>query len=30
VFNVTFNNISVIFCQSVYWWKKQPTCHKSV
>jgi hypothetical protein len=22
VFNATFNNISVISCQSVYWWWK--------
>jgi len=30
VFNTTFNNISVISWRSVYWWRKPPTCCKSL
>jgi len=36
VFNVTFNNISVIFGRQFYWWSKRrtrrkpPTCRKSL
>jgi len=30
VFNAIFNNISVISYGQFYWWRKPPTCHKSL
>jgi len=30
VHNATFNNISVIQWLSVFWWRKPPTCRKSL
>jgi hypothetical protein len=30
VFNTTFNNISVISWRQFCWWRKPPTCHKSL
>jgi len=30
VFNATFNNISVYRGGQFYWWRKPPTCSKSL
>ena len=30
MFNATFNNISVICGSQFYWWRKPPTCYKSL